>query len=153
MKSHLSVRVYSCTHEGCEKSFKMPQHLQYHMMTHQRHMAEKFKCSYPGCNKEYIQRWILRDHEKTHQNIYKFQCNYEGCNKKYNTRSNLEVHLRKHAGIRPFFCKLCGKQFISKWNMDKHFKKKCSLLGKRDQCTLKEKQEELDEQVNIEKFL
>ena len=127
--SHLSVRFHKCTYLDCNKSFKMPQHLVYHLTTHNKQNLQKFVCSYPGCKSEFRQKWILRDHEKTHINIYKFHCEYENCNKKYNTRSNLEVHLRKHAGVRPFVCQYCKKQYISKWNMAKHQKKGCSKIG------------------------
>ena len=120
LKSHLSVRCFKCTFEGCDKSFKMPQHLSYHLTTHEKTKSQKYGCSYPGCKLQYRQLWILRDHEKTHQNIYKYHCEFKGCTKKYNTRSNLEVHVRKHMGLRPFQCEDCGKQYISKWNMAKH---------------------------------
>jgi len=108
----------------------MPQHLSYHLTTHEKDKVEKFTCSYPGCGSSFRQKWILRDHEKTHLNIYKFHCHYDGCDKKYNTRSNLEVHLRKHEGVRPFVCDSCGKQYISKWNMAKHQKKGCEQAAK-----------------------
>lgn len=111
----------------------MPQHLSYHMTTHEKEKNKKFVCSYPGCFSEFRQHWILRDHEKTHQNVYKFHCTYEGCDKKYNTRSNYDVHLRKHEGLRPFVCTFCGKKYISKWNMAKHQKKGCPMqIAKND---------------------
>lgn len=137
--AHFSTRLWKCNHPGCNKSFKMQQHLNYHMSTHRDETSqERIICKHPGCGKEFRQQWIMKDHMLTHNNVYKFYCEHPGCDKKYNTRSNLEVHMRKHAGVKPFVCELCNKKFISKWNMTKHQKiSKCSkraaaLLSQED---------------------
>ena len=120
----MSVRAHNCTFEGCDKSFKMAQHLTYHKTTHEEKIVdEKLLCPYESCNKRFRSEWILRDHINTHKNEYKFHCAFdENCDKKYNTRSNLEVHLRKHLDVKPFSCNTCYRRFISKWNLDKHIK-------------------------------
>ena len=117
---------------GCSKTFKLSQHLDYHMTTHSKGDQLKLQCTYPGCVKTFRKQWILQDHLKTHENEYKFNCSIEGCDKKYNSRSNIEIHMRKHIGSRPFKCDLCGKRFISQWNLSKHHREvKCGIESLR----------------------
>lgn len=118
--SHLTTRKFKCQEPGCNKSFKLAQHLRYHVKTHYPDEQMKYPCTFKGCGKVYAQHWILRDHLLTHVNKYKFECIIEGCNKKYNTKSNFEIHLRKHANLKPFSCPNCHQRFISNWNLSKH---------------------------------
>ena len=100
---HLSSRNFHCAHPGCNKSFKIEQHLMRHKALHAEKSDEKYVCEFEGCGKHFKYEWILRDHYKAaHENQFKFNCEF--CTKKYGTKSSLEVHMRGHFGVKPFKC-------------------------------------------------
>lgn len=58
---------------------------------------------------------------RLHMGITPFVCRI--CGKKYTRKDQLEYHIRKHTGNKPFHCHVCGKSFPFQAILNQHFKK------------------------------
>lgn len=84
-----------------------------------------YKCAYEGCSKCFVDSYVLRRHvEAVHLNIRNYLCEF--CVARFKTLSSLKVHILcyhvKKEDVKEFKCKLCGKSFQRKINLNKHEK-------------------------------
>jgi hypothetical protein len=118
-------RPFSCTAEGCNKSFKSISNLNGHRRY--AHSEERpFPCTAQGCNKSFKSISNLNNHLKsTHSEERPFPCTVQGCNKSFKSISNLNNHLKSaHSEERPFPCTVqgCEATFKSISNLNNHLK-------------------------------
>ncbi|RYE13711.1 MAG: hypothetical protein EOP34_08235 [Rickettsiales bacterium] len=111
-------KSHKCGHDGCDKAFAKPSHLQEHQRTH---TGEKpYPCTYEGCSRAFAHHGKLMVHERAHTNEKPFSCTYEGCNKAFARKEVFTKHQMLHTGIKPFSCEVCNKTFAQKTNLIVH---------------------------------
>ena len=133
---HPTLKPYTCTASGCNKTFKNRSHLKGHMITHEStrgafkcpqcpreflnqssvvsherdfHPLQKqaFNCLFPGCAFVTTLARYLAAHEKTHSsNREEFRCNRPGCDSTFFYNKSLKDHLKKHH-VDGFPCHFC----------------------------------------------
>lgn len=85
---------YSCTWEGCTKTYTRPVRLAEHMRSHTG--ERPFVCTYPDCSASYLRETHLAAHIRTHKNDEDkpLGCEEEGCDKRFWTNQHLKRHIK-----------------------------------------------------------
>jgi len=128
LATHNSERLYNC--DTCGKSFKTKSNLQSHSVVHS---DSKFFCE--ECGQQFKHRTSLAAHIRWHQGQKAHECPF--CNKSFNQKGNLQEHIRIHTGDKPFKCHICGRTFTTSSQHRLHVKRhlgvkqfKCDLCDK-----------------------
>ena len=77
-----------------------------------------YKCLKPKCHATFQKDSEMKTHLRIHDNDFE-TCQY--CPFKYIRKSDYRHHLNKHFGIKEFKCDQCGKLFVSKPHLKKHY--------------------------------
>ncbi|KAI0639277.1 hypothetical protein C8Q77DRAFT_1080385 [Trametes polyzona] len=111
---------YTCSYEGCTKSYTKPSRLAEHERSHTG--ERPYVCS--TCNKSYLRETHLHAHARTHlpSSAKPFVCEEEGCGKRFWTSQHLRVHSELHRGEKPFKCNElgCGMAFSKHHQLREH---------------------------------
>ena len=107
-------------HKTYEFNNKIQKNLNKHSRVHTSHSGSNFlnKCPIPSCQSTFPRACLLQTHLRIHNNDFE-QCQY--CPFKYVFPHDYQHHLRRHFGIKDFKCDQCGKSFISKPHLNKHY--------------------------------
>eukprot|EP00092_Neocalanus_flemingeri_P013445 GFUD01014497.1.p1 GENE.GFUD01014497.1~~GFUD01014497.1.p1 ORF type:complete len:377 (+),score=65.95 GFUD01014497.1:278-1408(+) len=91
-KKDLRKKEFSCTYEGCCKSYFKLSHLNAHIRLHS---GEKpFNCPYPKCDKVFARSDEFSRHKRYHSGIKKFVCTH--CEKAFMRSDHLSKHEKRH---------------------------------------------------------
>ena len=108
---------FTCSFEGCDKSFEKQQHYQFHMNIHTG--QEPYKCQ--SCGSTFRSKYVRNSHYKVCAGLAMLRCDI--CQKTFNARSSLYSHKEsKHPG-QNYTCR-CGASFIYLEKLQKHKKAK-----------------------------
>ena len=110
------TKRFTCSYQGCSKSFNKPDHLRTHIRTHTG--ERPFQCSV--CSRGFGDLANLKRHYRIHTGFKPFKCSFGGCDKSFSVSSNLKQHLRTHTGEKPFKCEHCDKSFSHISSKKKH---------------------------------
>ncbi|XP_035666221.1 zinc finger protein 23-like isoform X2 [Branchiostoma floridae] len=100
---HTAEKKYTC--DMCNASFKLPRHLQRHMIVHSE--ERPFKCGI--CNKGFKHREAVKLHERKHSGKKPYLC--AQCGAQFVIESSLRSHMVVHTEERPFECTECKAMF------------------------------------------
>lgn len=115
-------KLYECTAPECNKSYKKPAELTYHMDT--VHLNLKwFTCIYKNCDKSFYYPAHMKRHLRTH-GPKQFYC--ELCYSEFSRLENMKVHQRKCRLL--LVCSVCGETFITNADIQKHRQSHCVYL-------------------------
>lgn len=104
---HISgKRKYTCTVEGCNRSFHYQNELNSHVIDHTTPKQKKYHCDIAGCDKSYTSKNGLDDHKLTHDGKRNYSCTWENCIESFVTPGLLRGHMLRHT--RPFKCTWIG---------------------------------------------
>ena len=81
-------------------------------------LKQRYECKV--CHKRFPYQYRFKDHLNVHTGKKKFKCGV--CGRRYLTRDSLSSHSYSHKNR--FKCSHCNKQFSSKYNLQRHLKKK-----------------------------
>ena len=121
-KTNARNQLYTCNHNGCNKSFFELKRLNEHQKTHKR----PIKCTFDQhCKKTFARKLELQIHIKTKHliNDNSFEkCKF--CDRKFSSLNNLRTHIKcvHDACVNPFVCRKCHKQFNRKSSLQSHWK-------------------------------
>ncbi|RDD39187.1 Transcription factor IIIA [Trichoplax sp. H2] len=125
--------MYTCSYDGCQKSFQKLAHLTQHSIIHSG--ERPYSCTFKGCGKTFTRQYHLQRHAILHQTLR--PASVCSCGKVFMYRSNLIRHqksncksfqteenleqLNRHNG---FTCKHkdCNKTFSTKSKLIRHEK-------------------------------
>lgn len=140
--THLNKRPYVCT--ICRKTFlqmrMLLRHSAHHHMPHEEiftcehcsgeffelgslhhHFQEVHNMQYncEACFKFFVEKDEYLDHMKEHITTFGFDCCR--CRRRYKNDWELQRHRCVQDGSRPYLCKICGKRFLRKFHLTRHF--------------------------------
>jgi hypothetical protein len=96
MLPNAETHRYSCTQEGCTKSFKTSFSLKRHQMLHTS--LKEFQCN--ECHKSFALKQYLQEHSYTHTKEKPYECGIDGCPLKFRHACKLSVHRKTHGAQR-----------------------------------------------------
>jgi len=109
-----SVNLYSCSYEGCNKTFSRPSRLDTHMLSHTG--QRPFKCDL--CDKDFTRNAHLKRHKQINHEGLK-PCNQElkcdQCGSKFANKYSLKKHVKKTHEVKQYFCDICYKSLKLQW--------------------------------------
>ena len=114
------TKRFTCSYQGCSKSFNKPDHLRTHIRTHTG--ERPFQCSV--CSRGFAGKGNLKKHyNRIHTGFKPFKCSFGGCDKSFSDSDHLRTHInRTHTGERPFQCSVCSRGFGTRDNLKKHYR-------------------------------
>ncbi|XP_026468088.1 zinc finger protein 271-like [Ctenocephalides felis] len=119
-----SVRLHSCSHPGCTRSFNRPEHARAHYM--RAHTTERpYQCEV--CLKGFCQSGDLKVHMRYHTGERPYDCSF--CDKSFAASSALKGHMRRHTGERPYCCAVCQNGYYTSTELNQCSKRLCVALG------------------------
>ena len=134
-----SVNLYSCSYEGCSKTFSRPSRLETHMLAHTG--ERPFKCDL--CDKDFTRNQHLKRHKQVnHQGIKptsSIESKCEHCGDKFANKYSLKKHIKKFHDVKQYFCDICSMSFHKNHLLRDHkllhtgdtFPHKCSQCDKQ----------------------
>jgi len=118
----------------CDRRFKHPISLRYHMDHVHSDAKPNFQCNI--CFKAFTSKGSLSYHTLIHTGERRHAC--ENCGKRFTKSHDLKIHIRRvHSNFRPFSCTKCDKKFATKSQVNVHKLLHCS--GEGYVCTLCDK--------------
>ncbi|KAJ3121075.1 hypothetical protein HK100_012537 [Physocladia obscura] len=123
-----SLRTYSCSFPGCNKTFAYLSILKVHTRVHTRDRPH----ACPICPATYTTSSRLKIHTRSHTNEAPYTCPVATCTKRFKSNSNLAQHARVHmdkrareaferANRRTVVCSVCGNLYKTEKSMDQHY--------------------------------
>ena len=97
----MKTRMFACTLDDCNKSFRDEQALNKHYGDHRRLDSQnenKFACK--KCFREFWTRQSLKEHMYTHSCKKTFKCQVLGCGKAFRQSSQLCNHRKVHREMK-----------------------------------------------------
>lgn len=101
-----TVKILTCTQDGCTEEFRQQQMLRKHLKT-VHGVVEKHLCSI--CNFAFADKSNLKHHMVTHTDNKRFICSF--CGARFHKLTNMTEHMNAHLGLKPYKCDTCGKNF------------------------------------------
>lgn len=94
LETHLDIKQYVCTFEGCTKSYSRLQRLEVHLKTH---LGQKeYICPYKECQRAFYEKGNLKTHLRIHTGEKPYHCYIPWCLKSFSTQGHLNDHIKKH---------------------------------------------------------
>ena len=147
--THSDDRPFKCHIDGCDKSFKSKQGLDFHLYHTKLHSTENedhYQCPHEGCLKLFKFERLMKFHLDRYHSVDKYWCEWPGCDYKTNTKQKLTTHRPMHSDERQYSCSwpLCDKRFKRPQELKHHLRihngdKKfvCSWPGCNYRCVFK----------------
>nr|CAD7411855.1 unnamed protein product [Timema cristinae] len=104
-RRHERYKKMSLDCTQCDKTFKTPTGLKFHMAVHTGEYA--FYCEICGQGRH--SEVVLAEHVATHTKEIRYICDY--CGKKFSSNSTYRIHRLWHKNPFPYKCTTCGKCF------------------------------------------
>lgn len=103
MRSHTNERPYTCSEDGCDKTFLRAEHMKRHIQD--KHRDERnYTCDYIlrtneegtqiTCGKSYTTATKLKRHVAAHEAKEETRCTYAGCGKVFRKQETLQRHIK-----------------------------------------------------------
>lgn len=118
---HNNRQSYTCTIEGCSKTFKTKEDRQVHVKyTHSD--VRDWDCDMDGCESQpFKTSGKLRRHLRTvHSELRPYECPFK-CDSWFKSPDEVKQHLVMHSDLREFVCKLCGHKSKRKRDLTNHY--------------------------------
>lgn len=114
------TRRYTCTYQGCDKSYTKPSKLADHLRSHSG--ERPYCCSEPGCSKRFLRKSHLQAHAPSHlpKDSRPYACDEDGCLQRFSTNQHLRQHMELHTRPRPYSCETCGESFHKNYQCKRH---------------------------------
>lgn len=125
---HTSVKSFTCSFEGCGKSFRLKETLSKHENCVHKEV-KPYQCIV--CKEKFSRRVYLDTHMYKHTGIKNFSCDV--CGKFFSQKGNLRMHMALHSKDRPIYkCTECSQAFNFKSNLTKHLQKHTERYAVKD---------------------
>lgn len=139
-QAHLEIKKKSkeffC---DCGESFPTKKKLEWHKETHSVKPKQCLYCSERYIHAASLTRHIRRAHDShflpKDESEKKKNASCPICNLVF-LESSLRVHMRQHTSPKQYGCIVCGKRFLTKWNLHLHRWTHASRMSKPFKCTL-----------------
>ena len=114
-------KPFWCDVEGCNKSFRRKDTLEYHRQWHESG-AQEFRCTHEGCDKWFERVLSLRKHVREQHTDNTLYCDWPGCEYKATTKKAIKKHMIVHSEERTAACDWpnCNKKFKNKETLRVH---------------------------------
>jgi uncharacterized Zn-finger protein len=121
MPLYCRKKVWTCTNDGCGRTFARSDGLKTHQSMH---LGQKdFVCE--QCEASFTRKGTLTEHtRRAHSHVSdtkSWSC--ADCDKTFFCRQQLERHRRIHVGDRPHRCQHCIKSFSRSHHLSRHVEK------------------------------
>ncbi|WAR21452.1 ZN143-like protein [Mya arenaria] len=118
LKTHLDLKLFSCSQEGCEKTYSTNEGLKRHLLTHQEHRTLHFdekmhQC--PSCERRFR-------HVSSFRREKPYQCSK--CIARFSDVSSKNRHEKEHENNKRFTCNLCNDTFKRTGQLRSHINNK-----------------------------
>ena len=134
--------VYECG--ICEKKFKIKNSLKRHLKTHatetetQPVICEECGKSFSCKRSLRVHKGMLHGEDKEATGIK--QCPYQDCDKIFPTKQLLQDHINNHMGTKAYKCKKCDREYVRKYERNRHQRVCGSHLMSTLECNVCNKQ-------------
>ena len=122
----MSVKIYRCDVDGCEKKFKRNGTLKQHKADVHDINVKWYRCDVDGCNERFKQKGALKTHKAfVHDiNVKWFHCDVDGCNEKFKQNGTLKQHKADvhDINVKWFHCDVdgCNEKFKKNGHLKRH---------------------------------
>jgi uncharacterized Zn-finger protein len=117
VRSHFEPKPFGCDVPDCEEKFRNISDARAHVKAHRIETGRSLIHTCTICGKSFSQKKVLTQHYKIHGDA-SFQC--DQCPAVFKIIARLRKHMLLHTGLKPFSCHDCGKNFRTKYSMQRH---------------------------------
>lgn len=96
----MKTRVFLCSIEGCNKSFRNEESLNSHLRMHDSQSKYDSSKNCKICGKIFTTRQSMKEHSYTHSDKKMFRCPEGGCGKTFRQSTQLCNHRKMHKGMK-----------------------------------------------------
>nr|CAD2157206.1 unnamed protein product [Meloidogyne enterolobii] len=128
-----------CEWDGCGSVFSIKDAFVEHVKEHTKDQkGPRRNCFWSGCNGKSIFSTNFAKHIRTHTGVKPYVCKYVDqngviCNKEFTRQENFKIHQRNHTGEEiEYKCDHCPRTLTTRWNKDRHEKRKHSAGSSAD---------------------
>ncbi|XP_050072473.1 testis-specific zinc finger protein topi-like [Anopheles maculipalpis] len=119
LRFHNKVRPFSCSVQGCNRSFTIRPDLSDHIR--KCHTGERpYACEV--CHKRFLTGSVFYQHRLIHRNERRHACSK--CDRRFYRADALKNHMRIHTGEKPYACTHCNRKFRQRGDREKHVRVK-----------------------------
>ncbi|XP_024081724.1 zinc finger protein 883-like isoform X2 [Cimex lectularius] len=130
------VKEYFCE---CGETFISKKKLDWHRETHEEKPKQCMYCSERYIHNASLTRHIRKAHNREYlpegEDIKKKNVSCPICSQIF-IESSLRAHMKQHGNVKQFGCIVCGKKFLTKWNLHLHKWTHASRISKPFKCTM-----------------